>query len=74
MTSYVICIGLVPLYMHVTTLHKWHLRSIFVAGTFIAIASEIKYAFSCLSVVCALMWNLYVHYSGTAVEHLCAEW
>ena len=52
----------------------WHLRDIFIAGTYIAEALQIKVTFCCFLLLWEVLWSLYVGYSGHAVGHIFTMW
>ena len=65
-------------YLHMKYLayeaYLWHMGSIFVVGTYMAVAWEVRVAVRCFLSFCKVMWGLYIEYGRSAVEHVCTVW
>ena len=49
----------------------WHLKGIFIAGTYMAMSCEVGVVVDFV-VITVAMWHLYVDHSTNVVGHICA--
>ena len=71
------CIFILPPLMHIRYLGHvaclWHLRVRYFQAH-ISQNGKLKLQFLIISLICTVMWTLYVDHSSSSVGHICTMW